>query len=134
MRCFKEKKNTSEVTDAFEQILTKSEQKPQILHTDMGREFINKKFEKFMTQNNIKRYSTQSELKSAVIERFNRTLNDKLRLYFEHNGNNKWLWILPDILNDYNLIHIHRTIGLPPALVSKKNEQKIHKRIGTWKS
>ncbi len=53
-------------------------------------------------------------------------MNDKLRLYFEHNGNNKWVWILPNILNDYSEIHIHRTIGRPPALVSKENEQKIH--------
>ncbi len=36
------------------------------------------------------------------------------------------MWILPNILNDYNEIHIHRTIGVPPALVSKENEQKIH--------
>ncbi len=81
-----------------------------------------------MTQNNIKRYSTQSELKSAVIERFNRTLNDKLRLYFEHYRNHKWLWILVEILTYYNEIHVHRTIGVPPVLVSKKDEKKIHNR------
>ncbi len=94
----------------------------------MDREFVNKKFEKFMTQNNIKRYSTQSELKSAVIERYNRTLNDKLRLYFEHYRNHEWLWIL----TDYNEIHVHRTIEVFLALVSKKNEKKFTTIYMVW--
>ncbi len=99
----------------------------------MGREFVNKKFKESLYQNNIKRYSTESELKLAVIERFNRTLNDKLRLYFEHNENHKWLWILPDILNDYNEIYIHRKIGVPPALVSKEVLYSSYLKLGNPK-
>ncbi len=40
--------------------------------------------------------------------------------------------ILPNILNDYNKIQIHRTIGVPlwfQKKKKKKNEQKIHNRM-----
>ncbi len=44
------------------------------------------------------------------------------------NKNHKWLENLPDILPDYNENHVHGTIGFPPALVTKKNKQEVHKR------
>ncbi len=68
---------------------------------------------------------------SSFVERFNRTLNDKLRLHFVKNKNHKWLAILSDILTDYNENHVHRTTGLPPALITNKNEQEVHKRMYT---
>ncbi len=58
MCCFKEK-NAEDVTDAFEQILTYSKQKPLLLHTDMGKKFVNWKFEKLLSHNNIIGYNMQ---------------------------------------------------------------------------
>ena len=39
------KKTASEVSDAFEQILKESKRKPVLLHTDMGKEFVNATFQ-----------------------------------------------------------------------------------------
>ncbi len=123
------KKDAATVTNAFEQILTNSKRKPQLLRTDMGKEFVNSQFNKLLERNHVKLYHTYSEVKSTIVKRFNRTLNDKFRLYFWMNKNHKWLWILSDILKDYNEKHVHRTISVPPAMVSKENEQEIHQRM-----
>ncbi len=86
----------------------------------------------YSKQFSIESYHTCSQIKTAIVERFNRTLDGKLRLHFVKNKNHKWLAILPDILTDYNENHVQRTMVLPPALVKKKNEQEVHKRIYTF--
>ena len=53
-----------------------------------------------------------------VIERFNRTLLNKLSKQQTINGNQKWLHILQPIVKKYNNT-IHRTIGTTPNLASK---------------
>ena len=68
-------------------------------------------------------------MKSSIVERQNRTLNEKLKLRFEINQNHGWLEILPTILSEYNEKDDHRTIGCPPAKVSKKNEREIYERM-----
>ena len=45
------KKTASEVSDAFEQIFKKSIRKPVLLHTDMGKEFVNSTFQKLLKNN-----------------------------------------------------------------------------------
>ncbi len=36
---------------------------------------------------------------------------------------------LPDILTNYNENYVHGAIGLPPALVTKRNEQEVPKHM-----
>ena len=72
---------------------------------------------------------TFSGIKSSVIERFNRTVNERLEIHFEINDNFKWTKILPVILEDYNNHSIHRTIGTVPARVTKSNENEIYERV-----
>ncbi len=115
------KKDAATVTDAFEQILNNSKLKPQFLHTDMRKKFVNVQFNKLWEYNSIKLYHIYSEVKSAIIEWFNRTLKDKFRLHFEIYQNHKWLWILPDIIKD-NEKHVHRTVGGHPEMISDENE------------
>jgi transposase InsO family protein len=124
------KTKTAKVTaEAFEKILKTSHRKPQLLHTDRGSEFIGIEFERLLSKYNIGLYHTFSEVKSSIIERFNRTLNAKLKLHFEVNQNNKWVSILRSILKEYNEKDVHRTIGCPPAQVTKKNEKDILERM-----
>jgi transposase InsO family protein len=128
------KKTGDEVSDAFQQILKKSGgRKPEKLHTDRGKEFVNATFKKLLARYDIEMYHTFSEVKSSIIERFNRTLNEKLKLRFEVNRNFKWLQVLPSILREYNEKNIHRTIGVPPVLVTKKNEKEIYERMYSLK-
>ena len=63
-------------------------------------------------------YSVLNSGKNPVIERFNKTLTNKLWKQFTVQGNQKWLNILQKITSKYNNT-IHRTINTSPSLVSK---------------
>lgn len=75
---------------------------PRHIQTDLGKEFYNKKVQSLFDKNDIKHYSVHSQFKAAVVERFNRTLRERLNRYFTHQGNKKWLDALPKILIAYN--------------------------------
>ena len=102
------------------------ERKPKKIWTDAGKEFINKDFKKFLRENEVELYQTYNEGKAVVIERFNRTLKEKMWRYFTETNSNKYLAILPKLLSDYNNT-IHSTIKMTPTEGSKvKNEHKIN--------
>ena len=63
-------------------------------------------------------YSVFNFGKNPVIERFNRTLTNKLWKQFTVQDNQKWLHILQPTVSKYNNL-IHSTIGTTPALASK---------------
>ena len=70
----KDKKGVSIVT-AFQSILKQSNnRKPSKIWVDKGPEFYNASFKKWLQDNDIVIYSTNNEGKSAVAERFIRTL------------------------------------------------------------
>ena len=70
----KDKKGTS-IVNAFKKIISK--QKPNKIWVDQGSKFYNNTFKDFLKTNNIEMYSTFNEGKSAVAERFIKTLKNK---------------------------------------------------------
>ena len=62
------------IVGAFKKIFSQYKRKPKKLHTDNGSEFYNKTFKDFLRKNKIILYSTSSDTKAALVERFNRTL------------------------------------------------------------
>jgi hypothetical protein len=102
--------------------------KPRHIQTDSGKEFYNSHFKSFLRKNDINHYSVFSQFKASVVERFNRTLREKLVKYFVHAGNKTWINVLPSIMDSYNHSK-HRSLnGLRPIDVTIKNEMNI------WKS
>ena len=71
----KDKKGTS-IVNAFKKII--SNRKPNKIWVDQGSEFYNKSFKDFLKINNIEMYSTYNKGKSALAERFTRTLKNKI--------------------------------------------------------
>ena len=71
----KDKKGTS-IVNAFKKIVSK--RKRNKIWFDQGSEFYNNSFKDFLKINNIGMYSTFNEGKSAVVERFIRTLKNKI--------------------------------------------------------
>lgn len=120
------KKNGIEVSKAFEKIIKNAisinHKSPNLLHTDKGLEFKNKEFNSLLQKYNIKLYHTENEEKSSVIERYNRTQNERMKVMFEINKNLRWIDILQKIVKDYNNSK-HRTIGMKPIEVNKENEK-----------
>ena len=77
------------ITEAFEPIL--STMKPKLLQVDKGTEFYNKNFEAVLEKCNIKMFSTNSDKKAQIIERFNKTL--KLRMGNLFDSQNSFRYI-----------------------------------------
>ena len=70
----------------------------------------------------IEIYSTGTENKASIVERFNRTLGNKFKPFLFKNL--KWIDILPEIIKKYNNTY-HRTIKMKPVHVNKKNENHL---------
>ena len=121
-------KTSSSTVEAFERLLVS--RKPDNLQTHNGKELYNKDFKKLMSDNCINHYSTFSDKKAAVVERFNRTLKEKMWKLFTIQGNYNWIKILDDLLVEYNNTK-HRTIGIKPNEVNKYNESTIKIYVST---
>lgn len=121
-------KTAQTVSDGLTGIFVASKRIPKNLQTDMGTEFYNKNFKQLMKRKNINHYSTFSPLKASIVERFNRTLKEKMWKQFSLQGSYKWLNILKKLVKEYNNSK-HRTIKLAPIEVTKSNETSLLKRV-----
>jgi Integrase core domain/Chromo (CHRromatin Organisation MOdifier) domain len=120
-------KSAREVADAMEKILV--EQKPAMIQSDKGTEFLNSTFQSLLKRHDIKFYTSENEdIKAAVVERFNRTLKSKMYRYFTHASTRRYLDVLPDLLNSYNRT-FHRSIGMAPVDVTSENEDVVMRRL-----
>ena len=102
--------------------------RPQRLQTDKGTEFLNKDVQKLLKAKGIHHFSTNSETKAAIVERFNRTLKTRMWKYFTANNTWKYLDILPELVRAYNH-SMHKTIGMCPADVRPKHQNGIWRRM-----
>lgn len=121
-------KTGKEVTSAMKKYLANKNNVVKNLQTDMGKEFYNTSFQNLMSSYNVNHYSTFSELKATIVERFNRTLKNAMYKRFSLRGTYKWIDILPELINNYNNTK-HRTIGMKPKNVNKSNEHIVKTRI-----
>lgn len=109
-----------EVTEGFKKLF-KEHGTPKYIHTDEGKEFENAIFRNFLLQQESKQFSVKSEYKAGIVERFNRTLKERMFRYFTHVKNKNWVDILPNLLSAYNN-SIHRTIKMTPIQAMKKQD------------
>lgn len=66
------------------------------------------------------------------MERFNRTIKNKIYQQFSLRGNYKWLDILPELVDEYNRSR-HRTIKMAPKEVDSDNEQQLLDTVYNYK-
>ena len=127
-------KTSNTVTHAFQSL----RKLPKKLWTDKGKEFYNKVFQSFLKHNNVMLYSTFNEGKAVVVERFNRTLKDMMWKKFTVQDNQKWVQLLPELVDKYNNSY-HSGIRLTPK-EAYENPEKIqninyrHKNVYNKKS
>ena len=93
------------------------ERKPEKMWVDKGKEFYNKDVKDL-----IELYSTENEEKSSVVERWIRTMKEKMWKYFTDNNTYTYMDILPDLVNDYNNTR-HSSIKMTPVEASKKKNE-----------
>ena len=118
-------KKTESVSLAFDYIFKKSKRKPEKLWPDKGSEFISKHFKDFLKRNNIMLYHTQNEEKSSVVERWSRTMKNRMWKMFSTNNNTVYWDKLDKLLDDYNN-RKHSSIKMSPTEASTKvNEKQV---------
>jgi len=84
-----------EVAGALQKVF--KERKPEKLWVDKGKQFYNKHVQQL-----VDLYSTENEDKSSVVERWKRTMKDKMFKYFTANSTRKYIDILDEFVNSYN--------------------------------
>ena len=124
-------KNKESISEALQEIW--KERKPEKIWSDHESAIYSKQMQKIFEAYEILLYSTYSEKKAVVIERFNRTLKEKMELLnTEHELEGKkfnWLKHYENIIKEYNNTK-HHTIKTTPIEASKKeNENKIFKKV-----
>jgi hypothetical protein len=133
---FLPKKTSSATHDAFERIFARNDNRtPVTLYTDRGLEFsmtgweINKNGKRvkarqdFYDKHNVHRLETRSDNKAALVERFNRTLRQKIQRYLTwRNSGGRRVTELQALVASYNDT-IHPIHGKTPSVVYNMSEE-----------
>ena len=93
------------------------EREPEKLWTDKGKKFYNKNVKDL-----VELHSTENEEKSSIVERWIRTMKEKMWKYFTDNNTYTYIDILPDLVEDYNNT-VHSSIKMTPVEASKKKNE-----------
>ena len=101
---------------------------PRKLRTDAGKEFLNHKVQKLLKQKKMIFFTSNNDTKAAIVERFNRTLRSKLWRYFTASKDQRYIKVLPHIMESYNN-KIHSTTGIAPAKVNSYNAENVWRKM-----
>lgn len=126
-------KSANALCTAFRDLLEKhtAPRLPQKLQTDKGTEFLNSSVQKLFSEwkpHSIKHFTSWSDQKASIVERFNRTLKSHMWRYFSAQHTNRYIDILPKLLSAYNN-RLNRAIGMSPAEASKRENETNVRRI-----
>jgi len=88
---------------------------------DYGKEFIDKNVKKWFEDNDIKVFYVKDDnhTKLSIINRFHRTLKDKLLKHFIANDTTKWIDVIDEIIKNYNNTSNQGIENLTPREASK---------------
>ena len=94
---------TKDVTELLKQFKERFGGYPKLAQFDDGKEFYNVGIgvKSLLEKHDIKYFSTLSDKKAAVVERFNRTLKTSMWKYFYSKGTYKWI----DVINRDELVY-----------------------------
>ena len=122
-----ENKQADNIILALKAIL-KSGRKPNRLQTDKGTEFLNRKVQNFLNQHNIQLFTTQSDKKASIVERFNRTMKGRMFKYFTAKNTYRYVDVIQSLVDGYNNTY-HRSIKMKPASVRKRHQTIIRQHL-----
>ena len=106
-------KSAKSIVEAFK-IILQGNRKPFFIRTDQGKEFVNQNFKRFIKPKDIHHFTSKNtDIKCAIVERFNRTLKGRMFKYFTSKGTRRYIDILQDLVDAYNSSY-HRSIKMRP--------------------
>jgi hypothetical protein len=116
-------KTGATLRDAFGKIFSKG-RKPMKLQTDKGTEFTNKLLQNYLEENHVHYFTTTNiNIKCAVVERFNRTLKDRMFKYLTANSTKRYIDVLDSLTDSYNRAK-HRTTKMRPIDVEEPRDEE----------
>ena len=122
-------KGAKEMVSALERIKKRLQpRRPLRVQTDKGSEFYNAAVQAWFKKEGWDHFSTEGDSKASVVERWHRTLKQRMYRYFTAQNALKYLGALPQLINTYNTTY-HRSIGMKPLEVKPSNELKVWKRL-----
>ena len=116
-------KHGKEVVKAFQSIFREG-RIPKRIQSDQGKEFENRNVRVLFQKHDIELFSVKSAYKAALVERFNRTLKNKLYRHFTANLTQNWTKVLKNVVHSYNH-SVHRSIGLKPVDVNSDTVDEV---------
>lgn len=118
------------VAKAFEAILDRSGGRvPICLQSDMGKEFLSRHTQRILKKNEIRyRVVRCPDTKAAIVERFIRTIKERLWRYFTHKRTRRFVEILPNIVESYNNSR-HSATKMVPAAVNRHNAAEARQNL-----
>lgn len=117
-------KTAEETAAAFENILLsyKYRRYVKLLCCDRGREFTGNAFRSMLDRHGIKMFHVHTPMKASIVERWNRTIKNKMFLHFSLNASYRWYDVIGDLVDRYNNT-IHHVTGMKPSEVTKNHEK-----------
>jgi len=112
-------KETPDVIAGIMEGINKMGHIPKIIYADQEKALDSKLFEQYCKDNNIRVILTKTH--AWAVERFIRTIKDKLNKRIENDNAKSWKELLFQVLLTYNNKDIHTATGLTP------NEAKLDK-------
>ena len=107
---------------------------PRKLQTDKGGEFLSGPVQKYLKSKRIHHFTSQNEdIKAAIVERWNRTLKERLWRAFSRLDTTRFLELLPKLVKSYNNSY-HRSIKRKPSEVTVENQADVWNTLYSDKS
>ena len=117
------------IVDAMKIIFKRSNsRRPKRFQTDKGKEFLNTKVQALLRENDIAFFTTHSEQKASIVERFNRTLKGRMYKYFTAQNTLRYVNVLQKLVDGYNNSY-HRSIKMHPADVRESDQIMIRQHL-----
>ncbi|XP_039305174.1 uncharacterized protein LOC120357765 [Solenopsis invicta] len=115
-------KTSTSVARGLAHILARSNgRRPIVVQTDRGKEFVGSAKQLFLKNAKIGfRVARNPDVKAAVVERFNRTLKERIWRYFTYARNKRYIDVLNNIVDAYNCSY-HSGIKMVPQDVTLNN-------------
>jgi len=114
-------KEGDETAAAIDDIISEMPQKPRTLASDIGSELINKAVRRIVVDKyGMVEFRLVGKTKATLVERFNRTLGQRIQRYFMEKKTTRWVDRLQDFSEAINN-SVNRTLGVTPNSINLTN-------------
>lgn len=116
-------KSKTDTAEGISQVF--SIEKPILIQSDNGTEFLNKVFQNLLKINNVRHITVNvgDHNRQGIVERFNKTIEGLISRYQESRNTNRYIDVLEDLVYNYNNSY-HRGIEDIPQKMHHTNPNK----------